>query len=78
MHSLTAQNARSKYLPSFFLQCFLTLVLLVVGDVYVLIDYLTFVESLFITMSISGLLWLRIKRPNALRPIKVRYFLHSH
>jgi solute carrier family 7 (L-type amino acid transporter), member 5 len=48
---------------------------LVVGDVYVLIDYLTFVESLFITMSISGLLWLRIKRPDALRPIKVHYFL---
>jgi amino acid transporter len=29
------------------------------------------VEALFILMSISGLLWLRVKQPDAKRPIKV-------
>jgi len=39
----------------------------------VLINYLSFVEALFTTLSVSGLLWLRYKRPNAERPIKVNY-----
>ena len=55
------------------LQCFLTLVLLIIKDVYVLINYLSFVEALFTTLSVSGLLWLRHKRPDAERPIKVNY-----
>jgi amino acid transporter len=55
------------------LQCIITLVLLIIKDVYVLINYLSFVEALFTTLSVSGLLWLRYKRPNAERPIKVYY-----
>lgn len=55
------------------LQCFITLVLLIIKDVYVLINYLSFVEALFTTLSVAGLLWLRYKRPDAERPIKVNY-----
>ena len=51
-------------------QCFLTLCMLVTSDVYSLINYISFVESLFITMSIAGLLYLRWKLPDATRPIK--------
>lgn len=57
--------------PSLIFLCFITLVLLIIKDVYVLINYLSFVEALFTTLSVSGLLWLRYKRPDAERPIKV-------
>lgn len=53
------------------LQCLLTIMLLFIPDVYALINYVSFVEALFILMSISGLLYLRYKRPDAHRPIKV-------
>ena len=36
-----------------------------------LIDYAAFVESMFILWSVSALLWLRFKRPDMNRPIKV-------
>ena len=42
-----------------------------VGDIYTLIDYTAFVESMFILVSLSGLLYLRYKRPNMERPIKL-------
>ncbi|ELT93754.1 hypothetical protein CAPTEDRAFT_212253 [Capitella teleta] len=58
-------------LPAIIFQCLMTLLMLVSGDVYVLINYASFVESLFIGISIAGLLWLRYKRPNMERPIKV-------
>lgn len=61
--------------PSLVFLCVITLVLLVIKDVYVLINYLTFVESVFTTMSISGLLWLRYKQPKTHRPIKVHIVL---
>ncbi|XP_069698385.1 Y+L amino acid transporter 2 [Periplaneta americana] len=57
--------------PSLVFLCFITLVLLIIKDVYVLINYLSFVEALFTTLSVSGLLWLRYKKPHAVRPIKV-------
>ncbi|XP_046385826.1 Y+L amino acid transporter 2 [Ischnura elegans] len=57
--------------PSLIFLCIVTLVLLIIEDVYVLINYLAFVEALFTLLSVSGLLWLRIKRPKADRPIKV-------
>lgn len=44
-------------------------------DVYVLINYVSFVEALFITTSVTGLLWLRYKRPCMERPIKVNLLL---
>ena len=36
-----------------------------------LINYMAFVDSLFVTFSVSALLWLRFKRPEMRRPIKV-------
>ena len=45
--------------------------MLCTNDVYVLINYSSFVESLFIGLSVTGLLYLRWKRPDMNRPIKV-------
>ncbi|XP_054282679.1 Y+L amino acid transporter 2 [Macrosteles quadrilineatus] len=61
--------------PSLVFLCIVTLALLVIKDVYVLINYVSFVEALFTLFSVSGLLWLRLKRPNAKRPIKVNILL---
>ncbi len=52
----------------------LSLFYLGAGDIYTLIDYTAFVESSFILVSISGLLYLRWKKPNMERPIKVKLF----
>lgn len=41
------------------------------SDIYALINYASFVEALFIGMSIGGLLLLRVTRPDMKRPIKV-------
>ena len=49
----------------------LSLLYLCFGDIYTLIDYASFVESMFILISISGLLYMRLKRPDMERPIKV-------
>jgi len=45
--------------------------MLVVSDVYVLITYSSIVESFFIMLSVSAVLYFRYKRPNMERPIKV-------
>ncbi len=45
--------------------------MLCTSDVYTLIDYAAFVESMFLMWSVAGLLWLRYKEPNLHRPIKV-------
>ncbi|XP_012275481.1 Y+L amino acid transporter 2 [Orussus abietinus] len=62
-------------MPSLIFLCIITLALLVIDDVYALIDYVSFVEALFTTLSISGLLWLRYKKPDLHRPIKVPILL---
>jgi len=58
-------------IPCLILLGVLTLLLLTTSDVYILINFTSFVESLFITMSVGGLLYLRWKRPDLPRPIKV-------
>lgn len=60
--------------PSLIFLCIITLVLLFIDDVYALINYVSFVEALFILISISGLLYLRKTQPDAKRPIKVCTF----
>lgn len=43
-----------------------------------LITYVSFVEAVFTTLSVSGLLWLRHKQPDLERPIKVLYcYFHT-
>ncbi|XP_050309562.1 large neutral amino acids transporter small subunit 1 [Anthonomus grandis grandis] len=61
--------------PSLLFMCLITLALLIVSDVYVLINYVQFVEALFITISVLGLLYMRYTMPNVSRPIKVNYIL---
>ncbi|XP_014246044.1 Y+L amino acid transporter 2 [Cimex lectularius] len=63
----------SKYTPtpSLVFLCILSLIMLSSSDIQQLITYCTFVESFFIMMSVGGLLWLRYKKPNMSRPIKV-------
>lgn len=46
-----------------------------IEDVYILINYVSFVEALFITISITGLLYMRKTKPTANRPIKVSLVL---
>ena len=53
----------------------MSLFYLFVGDIYTLIDYTAFVESMFILVSLSGLLYLRYKRPNMERPIKLNLII---
>ncbi|XP_036323745.1 Y+L amino acid transporter 2 [Rhagoletis pomonella] len=57
--------------PSLVFLCILSIIMLVVSDVYVLITYSSIVESFFIMLSVSALLYLRYTRPNMERPIKV-------
>jgi hypothetical protein len=56
---------------TFALQNILSLVMLSTSDIYLLITYSSIVESVFIMLSVSGILWLRWKRPDMVRPIKV-------
>ncbi|KAJ8302581.1 hypothetical protein KUTeg_018977 [Tegillarca granosa] len=58
-------------LPSLMFGCLVSLLYLSIGDVYTLINYASFVEALFIGLSIAGLLYLRYKCPDRNRPIKV-------
>lgn len=61
-------------LPSLLFGCITSLIMLSSSDIYALINYASFVETLFIGMSVSGLLILRITRPNLERPIRVNLF----
>ena len=57
----------------FIFQCFLSLLYLIGNDMWVLINYMSFVQWLSVGMSILGMLYLRYKRPEMPRPIKVCY-----
>ncbi|KDR07989.1 Cystine/glutamate transporter [Zootermopsis nevadensis] len=57
--------------PSLVFLNILSLVMLSTSDIYLLITYSSIVESVFIMLSVTGILWLRWKRPNMVRPIKV-------
>jgi len=46
-----------------------------ISDIYVLINYVSFVEALFTLISVAGLLWLRYKQPKTERPIRVNLIL---
>ncbi|OQR70375.1 Y+L amino acid transporter 2-like [Tropilaelaps mercedesae] len=57
--------------PSLVFLCLLSLLYLSNTDVFTLINYTAFSESLFVMLSVAGLLWLRIKQPELERPIRV-------
>jgi len=57
--------------PALVFLCILSLLCLSTSDIYRLIDYAAFVESMFILLAIASLLYLRYTRPDMPRPIKV-------
>ncbi|XP_018323198.1 Y+L amino acid transporter 2 [Agrilus planipennis] len=57
--------------PSLLFLNLLSLLMLCTSDIQSLITYCTIVESFFVTLSVSGLLYLRWKQPNMQRPIKI-------
>ncbi|KAK9702741.1 Amino acid permease [Popillia japonica] len=58
-------------LPSLIFLNILSLFMLVSSNIHQLITYCTIVESFFVMLSVCGLLYLRWKRPDLPRPIKV-------
>lgn len=54
-----------------YFQCFASLVMICVSDVYVLINYYGQILWFSTAACICGLLWLRYKKPDIPRPIKV-------
>lgn len=61
--------------PLSLVQGVLSLLYLTTTQVYVLINYTAFIESLSVAASVGALLWLRYKQPNLERPIKVNLML---
>lgn len=57
---------------SFSLQCLATLIIMLVGDTYTLINYVSFINYLCYGVTIIGLIVLRWKKPKIFRPIKVK------
>eukprot|EP00096_Caligus_rogercresseyi_P013439 TRINITY_DN608_c0_g1_i1.p1 TRINITY_DN608_c0_g1~~TRINITY_DN608_c0_g1_i1.p1 ORF type:complete len:246 (-),score=23.40 TRINITY_DN608_c0_g1_i1:223-960(-) len=57
--------------PALVFLALLSLAYLQIGNIYTLIEYASFVESMFILITISGLLYMRWKKPDMERPIKV-------
>ncbi|RWS25117.1 Large neutral amino acids transporter small subunit 2-like protein, partial [Leptotrombidium deliense] len=63
-------GARVGHLPSVLAMGIVSLLYLTTTKVYVLINYTSFIESLFVTLSVASLLWLRVSQPSLKRPIK--------
>lgn len=53
------------------LQCLATIIIMLVGDTYTLINYVSFINYLCYGVTIMGLIVLRWKKPKIFRPIKV-------
>ncbi|KAK6186267.1 hypothetical protein SNE40_008337 [Patella caerulea] len=57
--------------PAIMFGCMMSLIMLCSSDIFALINYAAFVETLFIGVSVAALLMLRYTRPDMERPIKV-------
>ncbi|XP_010134201.1 PREDICTED: cystine/glutamate transporter [Buceros rhinoceros silvestris] len=53
----------------------LTMIMLFNGDLYSLLNFLSFARWLFIGLAVAGLIYLRYKRPDMPRPFKVPLFI---
>ncbi|KAH8377454.1 hypothetical protein KR093_005585 [Drosophila rubida] len=62
-------------IPSLIFTCLMSLLMLLTDNVYELINYFSSVLWLSVVASIAGMLWLRHKKPNLPRPIKVHLAL---
>lgn len=77
MPAILSHISVKKYtpLPSLVFLCALSIIMLLCSDVYVLITYSSIVESFFIMLSVSAVLYFRHTRPNMERPIKVAMWI---
>ncbi|KAI0219607.1 Asc-type amino acid transporter 1, partial [Lamellibrachia satsuma] len=57
--------------PAVIVLAVISITMLFLGDVYTLINYVTFVESLCFAVCVCVLLYFRWRKPNVHRPIKV-------
>lgn len=62
---------QSTPMPAIIFGCLLSLAMLMVKDVYALINYLTFAEFLFVGLAITVIPYMRWKQPNLCRPVSV-------
>ncbi|KAK9737189.1 Amino acid permease [Popillia japonica] len=62
-------------IPSLIFTCITSLVMLLVSDVFILINYYSQILWFSVAASISGMLWLRYKKPDMPRPIKVNLII---
>ncbi|KAM7353767.1 juvenile hormone Inducible-21 isoform 1-T2 [Cochliomyia hominivorax] len=58
-------------IPSLIFSCLMSILMLLSADVYALINYFSSILWLSVVASIAGMLWLRKKRPDIPRPIRV-------
>ncbi|XP_078236483.1 asc-type amino acid transporter 1 isoform X1 [Pogona vitticeps] len=58
-------------IPALLVCCLATVVIMLVGDTYTLINYVSFINYLCYGVTIIGLIVLRWKKPSLFRPIKV-------
>ncbi|XP_070282650.1 large neutral amino acids transporter small subunit 2 isoform X1 [Myotis yumanensis] len=58
-------------IPALLFTCISTLLMLVTGDIYTLINYVGFINYLFYGVTIAGQIVLRWKKPDIPRPIKI-------
>ncbi|XP_039554098.1 asc-type amino acid transporter 1 isoform X3 [Passer montanus] len=58
-------------IPALLICCLATLIIMLVGDTYTLINYVSFINYLCYGVTIIGLIVLRWKKPKIFRPIKV-------
>ena len=60
-----------------FSQAIVSIVMIFIGDIYSLINYMMFAESFFLLATIGGMLQLRRKKSDLLRPIKVNFIISN-
>ncbi|KRT84971.1 Amino acid permease [Oryctes borbonicus] len=62
-------------IPSLIFTCLASLAMLLVSDVFVLINYYSQILWFSVAASIAGMLWLRYRKPQMPRPIKVNLII---
>ncbi|XP_049573070.1 asc-type amino acid transporter 1 [Syngnathus scovelli] len=62
-------------IPALLVCCFATIVILCIGETHNLINYVSFINYLSYGVTIAGLLYLRKKKPDLMRPIKVNLLI---